>query len=64
MIRDERDFEKHVDYIHYNPVRHGYVALAANWPNSSIHQYIAAGMIPYDWGGSEGKNEENGYGER
>jgi len=30
VIRDERDFERHVDYIHYNPVKHGYVARAAD----------------------------------
>lgn len=50
LIRDEEDYEHHVAYIHYNPVKHGYVTRAADWPNSSIHRYIAAGMVTSDWG--------------
>ncbi len=64
LIRDERDYARHVDYIHYNPVKHGYTARAVDWPNSSIHRYIAAGTIDADWGEGAGKNEEAGYGER
>src|SRR5579872_2724577 len=37
-IRDERDFENHVNYIHYNPVKHGYVKRVKDWPYSSFHQ--------------------------
>jgi putative transposase len=64
MIRNQNDHVNHVDYVHYNPVKHGYVALAADWPYSSIHRHIAAGRLPRDWGGREGINEQNGYGER
>ncbi|KTD22973.1 REP-associated tyrosine transposase [Legionella londiniensis] len=48
-IRDETDLQKHVDYIHYNPVKHGYAAKANQWPHSSIHRYIKEGIIPCDW---------------
>ena len=63
MIRDEGDYARHVDYIHFNPVRHGYAPRAADWPYSSIHRYIAAGMLTRDWGA--GEREEGGkFGER
>jgi putative transposase len=64
LIREERDYEKHVDYIHYNPVKHGYAHLAADWPHSSIRRFIAAGMMSADWGGDIDVNEDGGYGER
>jgi putative transposase len=62
-IRDECDFERHVDYIHYNPVKHGLVARVCDWPFSSFHQFVRRGILPNDWAGtviSSGK----GYGER
>ncbi len=37
MIRDERDYQHHVDYIHYNPVKHQWVKRVADWPYSSYH---------------------------
>ncbi len=49
-IRDERDFENHVNYIHINPVKHGWASKASDWQYSSIHQYIAKGMLTTDWG--------------
>ncbi len=45
LIRDERDYENHVNYIHNNPVKHGYVEGATHWPHSSIHKFIANGVI-------------------
>lgn len=53
QIRDERDMERHVDYIHYNPVKHGYAASAADWPYSSFGRYVKRGIYPADWGGTE-----------
>ncbi|MBL4743191.1 MAG: transposase [Cycloclasticus sp.] len=50
LIRDDRDYENHVNYIHYNPVKHGYVKKASDWPYSSIHRYIKNGAIKKDWG--------------
>ena len=50
-IRDERDLARHVDYIHFNPAKHGLVARVRDWPHSSFHQYVARGELPEDWGG-------------
>jgi putative transposase len=61
VVRDETDFERHVDYIHINPVKHGYVASAADWPHSSIHRYIRQRRLPADWGVEVG--EGGGFGE-
>lgn len=49
LIRDELDYSRHLDYIHYNPVKHGYVKSPAEWPYSSIHRYIKSGVVPQDW---------------
>jgi putative transposase len=51
-IRDEADFERCADYIQYNPVKHGHVQSAADWPYSSLHRYVRAGILPADWGGA------------
>ena len=48
-IRDENDFVRHVDYIHFNPVKHGYVKNAADWPFSSFHRMVRQGLYPADW---------------
>ena len=50
QIRDERDFIQHVEYIHYNPVKHGLVSAPKDWPYSSFHQYVWRGVSPADWG--------------
>jgi putative transposase len=51
-ICDQEDFNRHVDYIHYNPVNHGYVSRPGDWPYSSLHHYILQGRLPPDWGAS------------
>jgi len=50
LIRDEEDFIRHIEYIHYNPVKHGYVLKPIDWPFSSIHRDIHAGIVPPNWG--------------
>ena len=50
LIRDERDYARHIDYIHYNPIKHGHVTHLADWPYSSFHRAVAAGIYPADWG--------------
>jgi putative transposase len=50
-IRDECDFERHVNYIHYNPVKHGLVNRVCDWPHSSFHAYVRQGILPADWAG-------------
>ncbi len=61
-IRDEADLERHVDYIHYNPVKHGHVAQVSDWPHSSFHRYVAQGLLTPDWGG-EMRELTGGFGE-
>jgi putative transposase len=61
-IRDEKDFERHVDYIHYNPVKHGLVPRVSDWPHSSFHRYVRQGLLPLDWAGSA-NDLTNGFGE-
>jgi putative transposase len=53
QIRDEFDLERHVDYIHYNPVKHGYVARPSDWPWSSFSHHVRLGQYPSDWGAVE-----------
>jgi putative transposase len=53
LIRDETDLERHVDYIHYNPVKHGYAVRAADWPWSSFGRHVRLGRYPIDWGATE-----------
>lgn len=50
-IRDDADLSRHVDYIHFNPVKHGYVSRVRDWAHSSFHQYVARGDLLPDWGG-------------
>lgn len=49
MIVDETDLQNHFDYIHFNPVKHGYVTRAADWPYSSLRGYIESGELAEDW---------------
>lgn len=63
QIRDETDLARHVDYIHYNPVKHGWVTRPVDWPHSTLHGYIERGMLTPDWGG-QSMDEVEGYGER
>ena len=52
-IRDESDFQRHFDYIHFNPVKHGHVSRCSDWPYSSFHRCVEQGIYPADWGHSE-----------
>lgn len=53
-IRGQEDFERHMDYIHFNPVKHGYVLQAREWPHSTFHRYVREGVYPDEWGGTPG----------
>jgi len=55
-IRDEMDMAQHVDYIHYNPVKHGWVTNVNDWPWSSFHRYVKQEMLPNDWGSPDEAN--------
>ena len=54
-IRDECDYARHLDYIHFSPVKHGLVVRVCDWPHSSFHEFVARGELPQDWGGDAGE---------
>jgi putative transposase len=58
-IRNDRDYATHMDYIHFNPVKHGLVSDVAAWPFSSFHKSVAMGHYPLAWAG-----EDDGAGDR
>jgi putative transposase len=50
QLRNDRDMAQHVEYIHFNPAKHGLVAQVKDWPYSSFHQWVARGDLPAGWG--------------
>jgi hypothetical protein len=52
-IRDEGDFARHVEYIHHNPVKHGFVTNPFDWRWSSIHSFARRGIIVAEWNGRD-----------
>ena len=63
QIRDDRDFARHVDYVHYNPVKHGLCHQAVDWPYSTFHRYMGRGIYSVDWGGAGDQAEFKSFGE-
>ncbi len=63
LIRDERDLHNHIDYIHFNPVKHGYVARAHDWPYSSFHRFVRDGVVPARWGEDSGQRAQDACGD-
>jgi len=63
QIRDDQDFEKHCDYIHWNPVKHGLVTHSSRWPYSSFQRFVNLGIYAPDWTGASAGIEDDGYGE-
>lgn len=64
QIRDQADLNRHMDYIHFNPVKHGHVARVIDWPYSTFHRYTTQGVYPPDWGGGDaGECEGRKFGE-
>jgi putative transposase len=61
QIRDDRDFEKHCDYIHWNPVKHGCTSHVADWPYSSFNRFVRHGIYPENWAGIP--DSDDGFGE-
>jgi putative transposase len=53
LIRDDADFMNHIDYIHYNPVRHGLVTAARDWPYSSFAEWVARDVYERHWGSND-----------
>jgi len=52
-IRDEEDWRRHCDYIHFNPIKHGHVEDLKGWPWSSFHRYVQQGVLDPDWPGAK-----------
>ena len=62
LIRDETDYARHVEYCYINPLKHALVTRVRDWPHSSFHRDVRAGIFPEDWAGDvELKGE---FGER
>ena len=49
QIRNENDFARHVDYVHFNPVKHGHAQRVADWPYSTFHRYVRDGICAHNW---------------
>ncbi len=49
-LRDQADFNAHFDYLHYNPVKHGWVTRVGDWPYSSFHRCVSEGIYSPHWG--------------
>ena len=56
LIRNEHDWKQHLDYIHYNPVKHDFVASPADWAYSTFSKYVRLGEYDEDWGCKEPDN--------
>ena len=52
QLRDEGDFERHMDYIHFDPVKHRHVERVRDWPHSTFHRHVHEGTYAMDWNGS------------
>lgn len=52
-VRDDDDWQRHMDYVHYNPVKHHHAELPRNWPHSSFHRCVAKGWYDENWGHCE-----------
>ena len=60
LVRDDADMRNHIDYIHWNPVKHGWVDRVRDWPYSSFHRFVECGIYPLDWGDAPVSNIETG----
>nr|WP_217346445.1 transposase [Noviherbaspirillum sp. L7-7A]MBV0880866.1 transposase [Noviherbaspirillum sp. L7-7A] len=60
-IRDERDFQAHLDYVHVNPLKHGLAVRIVDWPYSTFHRLVEEGVHPLDWCGDDA--DTTGHGE-
>jgi len=61
-LRDEGDYERHCDYIHFNPVKHRHVSAVRYWPYSLFQRFVESGVYPVEW--ASGKRDDGDFGER
>lgn len=64
LIRDDRDYEAHVNYIHFNPVKHAFVSRPSDWRYSSIHRFITMGIVDSNWGAGYRVSKSIDFGEK
>jgi REP-associated tyrosine transposase len=62
LIRNEDDYARHVEYIHYNPVKHGLAVSPKDWPWSSFRVFVKKGVCGVDWGAGEVITFDEGVG--
>jgi putative transposase len=60
LIRDEEDYQRHIEYCYINPLKHGYVSRVRDWPFSSFHRDVGRGLFPEDWVGDVSSSGEFG----
>jgi putative transposase len=53
LIRNDQDYKAHIDYIHFNPMKHGLVKRVIDWPHSTFHEYVRQGILSSEWGGEK-----------
>lgn len=53
LIKNDKDYQTHMDYVHINPVKHGLVKKVVDWPHSTFHHLVDAGIYPVDWAGGD-----------
>jgi len=63
QIRSEEQYQAYMDYIHYNPVKHGLVERVRDWPHSTFHRYVKSGIYPEHWGGGIVEDAGRQFGE-
>jgi putative transposase len=51
LIKNEADFQAHIDYVHINPLKHGLISQVKDWPYSTFHKLVEQGVYPINWGG-------------
>ena len=60
LIRDGLDYQRHIDYVHVNPLKHGWVKQVRDWEYSTFHRYVQTGIYPADWCGQVNMGGEFG----
>jgi putative transposase len=63
QMRDNNDYQRHIDYIHYNPVKYGLVKNVVDWSHSIFHRYVKQGFYPAHWGNTANDDDQVMYGE-
>jgi putative transposase len=62
-LRDQDDFSRHLDYVHFSPVTHGYAPRVQDWPYYLFRRWVGLGAYPEDWAGDH-STESRAFGER